>query len=144
MEQDCAVMTSATERQDLSLSLTVGFYNSLNAHKALNLLFQHLFHEPHKKRTFGIAYSGLMTKINNGTFDFFTFTATFIVLFPEQCFHNSRKVSSKQQSSHTKYVYLSREPLEKFKMGASLGKEGLTTQVEVILSYCVIRRFWDY
>lgn len=42
-------MTRATQGQDLSLSLTVGFYNSLNAHKALNLLFQHLLHEPNKK-----------------------------------------------------------------------------------------------
>lgn len=49
MEQDHAVMTRAIQGQDLSLSLTVGLDDSLNAHKALNLLFHHLFHEPNKK-----------------------------------------------------------------------------------------------
>lgn len=49
MEQDRAVMTRAAEGQDLSLSLTVGFYDSLSAHTASSLLFHHLFHEPNKK-----------------------------------------------------------------------------------------------
>lgn len=46
MEQNHAVMT-ATQEQDLSLSLS--FCNSLNAHKPLDTLFYHLFHEPNKK-----------------------------------------------------------------------------------------------
>lgn len=36
-----------------------------------------------------------MKKINNGTFDFFTFATTFTVLLPEQSFSNSRKASFK-------------------------------------------------
>lgn len=48
-EQDRTTKTREIQGQDLSHLLTVSFYDSLNAHEALDLLFHHLFHEPNSK-----------------------------------------------------------------------------------------------
>lgn len=48
-EQDHAVKTREIQGQDLSFLLTVSFYDSLNAHEALDLFFHHLFHKPNRK-----------------------------------------------------------------------------------------------
>lgn len=93
MEQDYAVMTRATQGKDFSFSLTAGFCK-FECTQSFKLTFPSPIPWAKQKRTFGIAYRA-MTKLNNGAFYFFTFTTTFTVLFPEQCFCNSRKVSFK-------------------------------------------------
>lgn len=42
-EQDHVTKTREIQGQDVSLFLTVSFYDSLNAHEALDLLFHHLY-----------------------------------------------------------------------------------------------------